>query len=119
MPIADIDAYLAALDEPKRGTLEALRTAILEVIPDAEQGLAYRLPAFKLHGKSVAGFAAFRDHLTYLPHSGSVLATLADDVAAYATSKGALKFAVDEPLPKPLVKKLIAARLGELDLATG
>ena len=119
MPHAEIDSYLAALDEPMRGTLEALRRAILEVLPNAEQGLAYRLPAFKLHGKTVAGFAAFRDHLSYLPHSGSVLTTLADDVAGFATSKGALKFAVDEPLPKPLVRKLITARLRELDLPMG
>jgi uncharacterized protein YdhG (YjbR/CyaY superfamily) len=115
----DIDAYLAALDEPKRSTLEALRTAILEVVPDAEQGLAYRMPAFKLHGKTVAGFAAFSDHLSYLPHSGTVLSDMGDEVAGYETSKGSLKFAVDEPLPKRLVKKLIATRLRELGLARG
>jgi uncharacterized protein YdhG (YjbR/CyaY superfamily) len=112
----DIDAYLAAVDEPKRSTLEALRTAILEVVPDAEQGLAYRMPAFKLQGKTVAGFAAFSDHLSYLPHSGTVLAQLGDEVAGYETSKGALKFAVDEPLPKRLVEQLIAARLHELGM---
>jgi uncharacterized protein YdhG (YjbR/CyaY superfamily) len=115
----DIDAYLAALDEPKRGTLEALRAAILEVVPDAEQGLAYRMPAFKLQGKTVAGFAAFSDHLSYLPHSGTVLSALGDEVAGYETSKGSLKFAIDKSLPKRLVKKLIAARLRELDQTTG
>ena len=114
----DIDAYLAALDEPKRGTLEALRAAILEVVPDAEQGLAYRMPAFKLQGRTVAGFAAFGDHLSYLPHSGTVLSALGDEVAGYETSKGSLKFAIDKPLPKRLVKKLIAARLTELDQTT-
>jgi uncharacterized protein YdhG (YjbR/CyaY superfamily) len=113
----DVDAYLAGLDEPKRRTLEALRTSILAVVPEAEQGLAYRLPAFKLQGKTFAGFAAFKDHLSYLPHSGSVLADLADDVAGYETSKGSLRFAIGEPLPQPLVRKLIAARLGELGLA--
>jgi uncharacterized protein YdhG (YjbR/CyaY superfamily) len=111
-----IDAYLAGLDEPKQSTLERLRRSIMEVVPEAEQGLAYGVPAFKVDGKTVAGFAAFKSHLSYLPHSGSVLAELGDDVAAYETSKGSLKFAVDQPLPKRLVKKLVTTRLRELGL---
>ena len=110
----EIDAYLAALDEPKRSTLEVLRNAILEVVPGAEQGLAYGMPAFKVSGRTVAGFAAFKHHLSYMPHSGSVLVVLGDDVAGYETSKGALKFPVDKPLPKPLVRNLINERLREL-----
>jgi uncharacterized protein YdhG (YjbR/CyaY superfamily) len=114
----EIDRYLAALDEPKRSTLEALRTSILEIVPEAEQGISYGAPAFKVQGKAVAGFAAFKSHLSYVPHSGSVLATLQDDTAPYETSKGSLKFAVDKPLPKRLVKKLISARMRELGLAS-
>jgi uncharacterized protein YdhG (YjbR/CyaY superfamily) len=113
---AEIDAYLAGLDEPKRGSLEQLRRSILEVVPDAEEGIAYGMPAFKVRGKTVAGFAAFKNHLSYLPHSGSVLAELGDEVAGYETSKGSLRFAVDKPLPKRLVKKLIRTRMKELGL---
>ena len=113
----EIDAYIGGLDEPKRSTLESLRRSILEVVPDAQEGLAYRMPAFKVRGKTVAGFAAFKDHLSYLPHSGSVLAELGDEVAGYETSKGSLKFAVDKPPPKRLVKKLIVTRMRELGLA--
>ena len=116
MAAHEIDAYLAGLDEPKRGTLATLRATILEAVPDAEQCLAYGAPAFKVRGKTVAGFAAYAAHLSYLPHSGSVLAELGDEVAAYETSKGSLKFAVDEPLPKRLVQQLITARLEELGL---
>ena len=112
----EVDRYLAALDEPKRSTLEALRTSIMEIVPEADQGISYGAPAFKVQGKAVAGFAAFKNHLTYVPHSGSVLATLPDDTAPYETSKGSLKFPVDKPLPKPLVKKLITARMRELGL---
>jgi uncharacterized protein YdhG (YjbR/CyaY superfamily) len=113
----EVDRYLAALDEPKRGTLESLRSSILEVVPDAEQGISYGMPAFKVEGKTVAGFAAFKHHLSYLPHSGSVLSALADDVTGYETSKGSLRFAVDKPLPKGLVKKLVTTRMRELGLA--
>jgi uncharacterized protein YdhG (YjbR/CyaY superfamily) len=116
VPAAEIDAYLEALEEPKRSTLQALRKSILEVVPDAEQGLSYGTPAFKVRGNTVAGFAAFKGHLSYLPHSGAVLEQLRDDVAGYATSKGALKFAVDEPLPKRLVTELVKTRMRELGL---
>jgi uncharacterized protein YdhG (YjbR/CyaY superfamily) len=112
----DIDRYVEALKEPKRSTLHAVRKSILEVVPDAEQGISYGMPAFKVQGKTVAGFAAFKNHLSYLPHSGSVLATLSEDIAPYETSKGSLKFSVDTPLPKRLLKKLIDARMRELGL---
>jgi uncharacterized protein YdhG (YjbR/CyaY superfamily) len=72
------------------------------------------MPAFRLHGKVIAGFAAFKNHLSYLPHSGSVLAELAGDVGGYVTSKGALQFSIDKSLPKSLVKKLIAVRLKQV-----
>ena len=95
----EIDSYVEALDEPKRSTLQTLRKSILEVVPDAEQGLTYGIPAFEVHGKTVAGFAAFKEHRSYLPHSGSVLAELGDAVAGYKTSKGSLKFAIDKRSP--------------------
>ena len=115
MPRAEIDAYLAAVDEPGRTTLEQLRAAILAAVPDAEEGLAYGAPAFRVGGKTVAGFASYKRHLSYLPHSGAVLGALADDVAGYETSKGALKFPLDAPLPTSLVVKLVQARLRELE----
>ena len=85
-------------------------------MPEAEQCISYGMPAFKVAGKTVAGFAAFKHHLSYLPHSGSVLSTLGDDVTGYETTKGALRFAIDKPLPKGLVQKLVTARMRELGL---
>ena len=111
MSADEIDRYLDGLDEPKRATLAALRQTILDVIPDAEQGISYGVPAFKVRGKTIAGFAAFKNHLSYLPHSGSVFPRLKDELRAYTTSSGALRFGVGEPLPTDLVEKLIAVRL--------
>ena len=107
----EIDQYLDALEEPKRITLARLRQTILEILPEAEQGISYGVPAFKVRGKTIAGFAAFKNHLSYLPHSGSVFPQLQDELKAYTTSSGALRFGIDEPLPVPLVEKLIAVRL--------
>ena len=73
MPAEEVDQYLLAIEEPKRSTLEALRRTILEVVPEAEQVISYRVPAFRVGNRTVAGFAAFRSHLSYLPFSGSVL----------------------------------------------
>ena len=119
MPAREIDEYLAALDEPKRSTLEELRRTILEIVPDAEQCISYGMPAFKVRGKAIAGFGAFKHHLSYFPHSGSVLPELPEDVAGYAGSKGTLQFAVDTPLPKSLVEKLIAVRISQLPQSNG
>jgi len=110
----DVDEYLRGIDEPKRSTLEALRATILEIVPDAEQAISYHAPAFRVDGKVVAGFAAFKEHLSYLPFSGSVLPQLAGELAGYTMTKSALHFAVDEPLPRPLVEKLIATRVAEV-----
>ncbi len=110
----EIDDYLASLDEPKRTTLSELRQTIARIVPDAEQCISYGVPAFRLHGKVVAGFAAFKNHLSYLPHSGSVFAELGEDIAAYPRSSGALRFPVDTPLRPDLVEKLIAVRIRQI-----
>lgn len=111
----EIDDYLAALDEPQRSTLEALRAAILRVVPDAEQCISYGMPAFRWHGKVIAGFAAFTHHLSYLPHSGSVLDQLPEEFAGFGGTKGALHFSIDEPLPAALVEQLIAIRRRQIE----
>lgn len=116
MAAVDVDDYLAGLDEPKRSTLQHVRQSIRQVIPDAEECISYGMPAFRYQGKTVAGFAAFKNHLSYLPHSGSVLPALADDLVGYEQTTGSLHFAVDQPLPSALVDKLVTTRLKQLGL---
>jgi uncharacterized protein YdhG (YjbR/CyaY superfamily) len=109
----EVDEYLSAVEEPKRSTLQALRRTILEILPEAEEVISYRVPAFRVGGTTVAEFAAFKDHLSYLPFSGSVLRQLADELHGYTMTKSSLHFRVDRPLPKAPVEKLIAVRLAE------
>jgi uncharacterized protein YdhG (YjbR/CyaY superfamily) len=75
--------------------------------------ISYRVPAFRVGGKTVAGFAAFRDHLSCLPFSGSVLSQLSDELDGYTVTKSALHFPVDRSLSKKLVERLIAVRFAE------
>jgi uncharacterized protein YdhG (YjbR/CyaY superfamily) len=110
---SEIDEYLGALEEPKRTTLAKLRETIMAIVPQAEQGISYGMPAFKVRGKTVAGFAAFKNHLSYLPHSGSVIPELAQETQGYPSTKGSLHFPIDKPLPKALVKKLVAVRMAQ------
>jgi uncharacterized protein YdhG (YjbR/CyaY superfamily) len=113
----EVDNYLAAIEEPKRSTLQALRRTILEIVPEAEEVISYRVPAFRIGGQTIAGFAAFKNHLSYLPFSGSVLPQLADELKGYAMTKSALHFPIDRPLPKRLVQRLIAARLRDASVS--
>jgi uncharacterized protein YdhG (YjbR/CyaY superfamily) len=117
MSAEDIDAYLAEVPEPHRSTLQEMRRRILAELPDAEQGLSYAVPVFKVQGRAVAGLAAFKNHLSYLPHSGSVIPALAEQLAGYAGTKGALHFAVDTPLPVELIRLLLDTKLQQAGLA--
>jgi uncharacterized protein YdhG (YjbR/CyaY superfamily) len=114
MSSEQVDEYLSDLDEPKRGTLQMLRRAILDVVPEADQVISYGVPAFRVRGQTVAGFAAFKTHLSYLPFSGSVLGQLTGELEGYEMTKSSLHFAVDRPLPNALVRKLIDVRLAEV-----
>ena len=113
MSAEEVDKYLRGVEEPKGSTLQKLRATILEIVPEAEQVISYGVPAFRVSGKTVAGFAAFKNHLSYLPFSGSVLPALSHKLEGYKTTKSSLHFSVEQPLPKALVKILIETRLAD------
>jgi uncharacterized protein YdhG (YjbR/CyaY superfamily) len=117
MGAPEVDAYMDAVPEPQRSTLAQVRTTLEALLPDAEQTISYGSPAFKVGGRGVAGFAAFAHHCSYLPMSGSVTATLADELTGFETTKGSVKFPVDTPLPEPILRALVDARLAELGLS--
>ena len=110
----NVDEYLDQAPEPHQSLLRALRETLADLLPHADEGLSYGVPAFKVDGRPVAGYAYFKNHCSYFPHSGSVLSELADELEGYVWSKGTLKFALDEPLPKALVQRLVEARLEQL-----
>ncbi len=110
-----IDEYLSELDDGQRAALQQLRETLRSLLPDAEEGLSYGVPVLRVGGRPVAGFSAAARHLSYLPHSGAITTLLADELTNFSTSKGAIRFSVDEPLPRPIVERLVRARLDELD----
>lgn len=108
-----IDEYLDGVPEDRRRALEDLRTKILSIVPDAEECISYRIPAFRLNGVVVAGFCATTRGCSYLPFSGSTLKTLARDLDRYDQTKSSLHFSPARPLPIALVRKLVRTRIKE------
>lgn len=115
----EVDAYLAAVPEPQRGTLMIVRARILDVLHDPEDSLTgrqpeecitYGIPTVKVEGRSIAGYAAYTRHCSYFPMSGAVLGKLEAELVGYITSRGTLRFAVDAPLSAELVRQLVRAR---------
>src|SRR5438094_1391569 len=104
----EVDAYLAGVGEPHRSTLQALRQTIHAIVPQAEEVISYGMPGFRLKGKMICGFAAFKSHVAYMPHSGSVFAQLPAEAEAYTRTPGPLHLANDKHTPKRLVTTLIA-----------
>ncbi len=110
-----IDSYLATVSADRRAALEKLRRAILSILPDATECISYSMPAFRYGGRVVAGFLATGKGCSYFPFSGTTLATLAAEVKAYDRTKSALHFDPAHPLPVTLVRKLLKARIAEVE----
>jgi uncharacterized protein YdhG (YjbR/CyaY superfamily) len=111
--VADIDEYLARVPAEMRATLEKLRKTIKTVVPKATEAISYQLPTFKLDGRGLVAFGAFKNHCSLFPMSMAVIKAHEDDLKNYYTSKGTIRFTVDKPLPAALVKKLVKARIEE------
>ncbi len=108
-----IDKYLAEVPLENRIVLEKLRHTILQAIPKAEEVISYGIPCFKLKGRAVVGFAAFKNHLTYFAWSGSVLNDLKKDLVKFKYSKSGIHFTPDKLIPVTLVKKIVKIRLAQ------
>ncbi len=107
-----IDEYLAPLSSQKRAALERLRRAIRSAAPKAEECISYQIPAFRLGGRLLVAFGAAANHCAFYPGSFPV-ETHKDELKAYDTSKGTVRFRPDSPLPATLVRKLVKTRIAE------
>jgi uncharacterized protein YdhG (YjbR/CyaY superfamily) len=110
---ANTDEYLATLTGEQRGVIEALREAIRGAAPGVEEGFSYGMPLFRLDGKPLVWYAAWKKHYSLYPLSTAMLQAYAADIDGYETSKGTIRFPASRPLPFDLVKKLVAARIAE------
>jgi uncharacterized protein YdhG (YjbR/CyaY superfamily) len=107
-----IDEYLASLSKEKRTALEKLRRAIRSAAPGTEECISYRIPAFRLGGRLLVAFGAAANHCAFYPGAHPVEAHK-EELKAYDTSKGTIRFRADRPLPASLVRKLVRTRIAE------
>ena len=113
-----IDEYLAPLSSEQRATLEKLRKAIKAAAPQAEECISYDIPGFRLEGKMLVSFAAWANHCAFYPGSHA-LKVHQNELQAYGTSKGTIRFKTNNPLPATLVRKLVKSRIESVALAKG
>ena len=109
-----VDEYLAGVPEPARSTLNKIRAAIRSAVPpEATETNTYRIPAIKYKGVLV-WFAAFSNHCSLFP-TASVIEAFKKELKGFSTSKGTIQFPTDKPLPTALVKKLVKARVAQVE----
>jgi uncharacterized protein YdhG (YjbR/CyaY superfamily) len=108
-----VDSYLAALPDAPRAALEKLRKTIKAAAPKAIETISYQMPAFKLDGRFLVSYAAFKNHCSFFPASTKVMEEYGKELEPYFSGKGTLRFTADEPIPAALVKKIVKARIEE------
>jgi uncharacterized protein YdhG (YjbR/CyaY superfamily) len=106
-----IDEYIGTFPEDVRNRLQTIRQTIQELAPEAEEAIKYQMPTFVLHGNLVH-FAAFKSHIGFYP-TPSGTETFKQELTPYKTAKGSIQFPLDQPLPMPLIRRIVKFRVKE------
>lgn len=107
----DTDTYIASFPKETQKLLQQIRKAIKEAAPKAEELISYGMPAYKLNGP-VVYFAGYEHHIGFYP-TGSGIAAFTKEIAKYKSSKGAVQFPLDKPIPVTLVKQMVKFKVAE------
>ncbi len=111
---ADVERYLSALPDEPRAALESLRTTIRAAAPDATETISYGLPTFKVDGRPLVAYGAFKNHCSLFPMSSRLIEVFAEELEPFKRAKGTIRFTTDGPLPDGLVTKIVEARIAEI-----
>jgi uncharacterized protein YdhG (YjbR/CyaY superfamily) len=106
-----IDEYIQTFPMNIQIILEKMRQTIRKAAPEAVEVISYQMPAFKLNGNLVY-FAAFKNHIGFYPNSSGI-EFFEKELSPYKTSKGAVQFPLDKPIPYYLVEKIVLFRVKE------
>lgn len=106
-----MDEYISGFPESTGKILKELRTEIKRLAPNAEEAMRYGIPTFRLNGNLVH-FAAYKSHIGFYPGPSGIDA-FKKDISKYKSSKGAIQFPIDKPMPLELIKKIVKYRIKE------
>ena len=110
-----VDDYLAGLDPDSRAALEHVRALAMEVVPEAEQGTSYGMPALKVAGRPLLAVARTKTHLSIYPFSGRVVDQVRPRLPGYSLSSGTIRFSVEHPLPDDAIRIVVGERMAIID----
>lgn len=112
--MSTIDEYLEGQPPAQREALAAVRDTVREVVPGAEEGRSYGVPAFLVGGRPLLGFSAAKAHLSLFPFSPAAVDAVRDRLDGFDLAKGTIRFTPERPVPRDVVVDLVRARLQEL-----
>jgi len=115
----DVDEYMAQLPDDRRAAMEQLRGTIRSAAPDATEAISYNMPAFRLGGRFLVSYEAFKNHYSLFPWSDGMVEELGDEMEPYAVGKGTIRFSADKPIPLELVTRIVAIRNREVAREAG
>jgi uncharacterized protein YdhG (YjbR/CyaY superfamily) len=113
--VSEIDDYLEGVDPTARAALEHIRGVVKTMVPDAEEGRSYGMPAFKYQKRPLIGFIAAQDHLSVFPFSPRVIDEVRDELCDFQLSKGTIRFSAEHLIPDDVLRRLVDVRLAELN----
>jgi uncharacterized protein YdhG (YjbR/CyaY superfamily) len=115
-PFKSVEDYIASQPEVVQKILQRLRTAICKAVPDADEMISYNIPAFKLGGKPLLYFAAWKEHYSLYPATARLIAAFKNELEAFEVEKHTIRFSFLKPVPVGFIGRLAKFRAKEISV---
>lgn len=115
----EVDEYIAALPAAQRGAMSEIRAAVRAAAPEAEEVITYKMPGFKLGGRFLVSYDAYRAHFSLFPWDDAMRQELGDEIEPYVSGRGTIRFPADQPIPTELVRRVAEIRVRQVRAVAG